>query len=167
MEQIILLNADYTFLNIINWKRAIKLLVKEKVEVIKNSEKVIRCLKENKPIPKIIRLLYMIQRIYKNTVPFSRKNIFIRDGHRCMYIHCWNHKDLTIDHIIPKSRGGKTTFENCVTCCRLCNWNKGNRTPSEAGMKLREQPRKLTIIEYLLKKAGGKEITEYIKSAII
>jgi 5-methylcytosine-specific restriction endonuclease McrA len=72
----------------------------------------------------------------------------VRDGFRCAY--CGDRRDrLSIDHIIPKSRGGKTTFENCVSACKTCNLKKGGRTPNEAGMFLRSKAYQPTISEFL------------------
>ena len=68
----------------------------------------------------------------------SRRNIFLRDEHTCQY--CGSRKDLTLDHVLPRSRGGTSTWENLVACCRECNLAKGRRTPEEAKMPLRRQP---------------------------
>ena len=76
----------------------------------------------------------------------SRKNLYARDGYRCQY--CGEEfaaKDLTLDHVMPKSQGGQSRWENLVACCQSCNRKKGNRTPSEAGMELLRTPRALTI----------------------
>jgi 5-methylcytosine-specific restriction endonuclease McrA len=87
-------------------------------------------------IPRVIQLVYY-ERPPRFRVRFSRKNIFMRDEYRCQY--CGQHfdpKELTLDHIIPTSRGGKNSWENVVCCCVECNKRKGNRTPEERGMRL-------------------------------
>lgn len=151
MESVILLNSDYSFLNVISWKRAVRLVVKGKVEVIKATDKIISNAEKTFQmlIPKVLRLVKLVRSIYKTRVPFSKRNILVRDEFTCLYC---GRKDqrLTIDHIIPKSRGGKTTFENCVASCKPCNNKKNNRTPREAGMFLKRQPTQPTIMEFFL-----------------
>jgi len=90
--------------------------------------------------PRVIRLL-TYERVPRNTVKFNRRNIFLRDGHRCQY--CGNRYSsprLSLDHVMPKSRGGADTWENIVCACLKCNVHKGGRTPAEAGMKLLQKP---------------------------
>ncbi|MEZ4246725.1 MAG: HNH endonuclease [Polyangiales bacterium] len=89
-------------------------------------------------VPTIL-LLREYNRIPRTPLRLSRRNVFLRDGNRCMY--CDDEEgELTIDHVLPKSRGGQSQWENLVACCRACNLAKGRRTPDEAGMKLREKP---------------------------
>ncbi len=149
MSHCILLNADYSFLNLVNWKRALCLLAKGKVEVVKDSRAtVLSSGGRIYRVPAVLRLIKLIRTIYRAGVAFSKRNIFVRDGFRCAY--CGDHRDrLSIDHIVPKSRGGKTTFENCVSACKTCNLKKGGRTPSEAGMFLRSKAYQPTISEFL------------------
>lgn len=160
MVRVVVLNQDYSYLNIISWRDAIKLMCLDKVEVIKFSDKVVRSATRTFTVPLILRLIKLVRIIYRNRVPFNHKNILIRDGYTCQY--CGSHDDLTVDHIIPKSRGGKDEFENCVAACYKCNNEKNDRTPREAGMSLMkksyDQP---TIMEFLtkkLKKMGADEL---------
>ena len=147
MERVIVLNGDYTFLNTINWKRAVCLVVKGKSEVVKYSDRILRTAGGAiMKCPLVIRLIKIIRSIYKSHVPFTKKNVMARDRHLCVY--CKSNKELTIDHVIPVSRGGKSTFENCVAACRPCNNKKGNRTPREAKMFLKRQPYAPTISEF-------------------
>ena len=147
MERVIVLNGDYTFLNTINWKRAVCLIVKGKSEVVKYSDRVLRTVNgEFMKFPLVIRLIKIIRSIYKSHVPFTKKNVMVRDRHLCVY--CKSNKELTIDHVIPASREGKSSFENCVTACKPCNNKKGNRTPREAKMFLKRQPYAPTISEF-------------------
>jgi 5-methylcytosine-specific restriction endonuclease McrA len=97
-------------------------------------------------LPLVIRLIKIIRSIYKSHVPFTKKNVMVRDRQLCVY--CKTNKELTIDHVIPVSRGGKSTFENCVTACKPCNNKKGSRTPREAKMFLKRQPYAPTISEF-------------------
>jgi 5-methylcytosine-specific restriction endonuclease McrA len=147
MERCVVLNGDYSFLNTINWKRAVCLVVSGKTEVIKYSDKVLRTVNgEFMKLPLVIKLIKIIRSIYKSHVPFTKKNVMVRDRYLCTY--CKSNKELTIDHVIPVSRGGKTSFENCTTACKPCNNKKGNRTPREAKMFLKQQPHAPTISEF-------------------
>jgi len=166
MERVILLNSDYSFLNTINWKKAMRLLAKGKVEVLTATDKILRSADRSWKlyIPKVLRLIKLVRQIYKTKVPFSKKNIIYRDKYICQY--CGKKEDkMTIDHIIPSSRGGKSTFENCVTSCKPCNNLKNNRTPNEARMVLKRQPFKPTIMEFInikMKLLGIDKILEEI-----
>lgn len=161
MNQCVLLNADYSFLNVVNWKRAMCMISKGKVQVLKHSERLIRTAEGIAiKVPAVMRLIKLIRTLYINRVPFSKKNVLIRDGFKCAY--CGeNHRKITIDHIIPKSRNGKTTFENCVSSCLPCNNKKGGKTPSEARMYLKVKAYQPTIAEFLqlkVKKLGINEV---------
>ena len=163
MTQCVLLNADYTFLNMVDWKRAMCLMVKGKVKVLKYSEKIIRIAEGAViKVPAVMRLIKLIRTLYRTRVPFSKKNIFVRDGFRCVYCGAENVR-LTIDHILPKSRGGKTDFENCVSSCKPCNNNKGSRTPREAGFFLKVRPYQPTISEFLRLKVKKLGINDTLK----
>jgi 5-methylcytosine-specific restriction endonuclease McrA len=161
---IIVLNTDYTFLNVVNWKQAIKLIVKGKVEVLEftsrileNAEKTIRII-----VPKIMRLVKMIRTLYKARVPYSKRNVFIRDKFVCAYCNKKVGKP-TADHVIPRSKGGKSNFDNVVTACRPCNADKMDRTPREAGMFMKYQPYQPTVMEFLqirLKNLGVKDVLD-------
>ncbi|UCF92050.1 MAG: HNH endonuclease [Desulfobacterales bacterium] len=161
MTQCVLLNADYTFLNLIHWKRAICLLAKGKVEVIRDSENTVRCSSGIElRIPAVMKLVKLIRTIYRTGVSYNKKNVLIRDGFKCAYCGARNER-LTVDHIVPKSRGGHDTFENCVAACRPCNRKKGHRTPREANMFLKMRPYQPTISEFLrlrLKRLGINDI---------
>jgi 5-methylcytosine-specific restriction endonuclease McrA len=138
-------------------------MVKQKAEVLQYSEKVlVNC--EGKvitKIPLVMRLIKIIRMIYKNRVPFSKKNVFIRDKFRCGY--CGSNQDLTVDHVMPASRGGKNTFENCISACRPCNNKKGHRTPSEARMYLSHQPYAPTISEFIAIKMKQLGVDQILK----
>lgn len=151
MERVILLNSDYSFLNVISWKRAIRLMVKGKVEIVKASERVISNAERTVEIklPKVLRLMELVKSIYKNRVPFSKKNVFVRDDFTCAYCGRTDRR-LTIDHVVPKSKGGITSFENCVASCKPCNNRKNNRTPREANMVLQCKPHTPTIMEFFV-----------------
>ena len=163
---VIVLNADYQFLNFCNWKRALALVNSGKAEVLKASEKVIKNFAGTFTfaIPYVIKLVKLVRMVYKRRVPWSKRNVFIRDNNTCQYCGKENLKRPELEHVIPKSKGGKNTFENCVTACKECNRAKGDRTPSEAGMYLKKQPVQPTINEFLMNKLknskNGKAVIE-------
>jgi len=166
MQRCIILNGDYSFLNTVSWKRAICLLIKEKAEVLKESDRIIRN-GEGKVIfkvPLVLKLIKVIRMIYKNRVPFTKRNIMVRDKYKCMY--CGSPNNLTIDHVIPISQGGKSSFNNCVACCRFCNCKKSGRTPSEAKMFLTRQPYSPTISEFLRLKMEKLKINDLLKEIL-
>lgn len=137
METILVLNADYTPLNLTTAKRALLLILKGKAEIIKNDVDIFRSEKLIYQKPLIIRLLNYIKNKIKS-FKVNRNRIYRRDCYECAY--CGSKKSLTIDHIIPKSRHGKNTWDNLITCCLPCNLKKGDCTPEEAGMPLRYNP---------------------------
>jgi len=163
MTHCILLNADYSFLNVVNWQKAMCLMSKDKVQVLTYSQRIVRTaggllLK----VPAVVRLIKLIRSLYRSRVPFSKANILVRDGYRCAYCGSKREK-LTLDHIIPKSRGGSSTFENCVASCRPCNNHKGCRTPREAGMVLQIRSYQPTIAEFLQIKVRNLGINRVLK----
>lgn len=147
MQRVIVLNGDYSFLNMVSWKRAIALIMKGKTEVLKYSDKHINLVNGTKmKIPAVLRLIKIIRMIYRNKVPFSKKNVMIRDDFTCAY--CGTNQELTIDHIVPLYQKGKTNWENCITACRSCNNKKGKRTPREANMFPHKKAYCPTIMEF-------------------
>ncbi len=162
MNQCVLLNADYTFLNVVDWKRAMCLMAKGKVQVLKHSERIIRTAEGVLvKVPAVMKLIKIIRALYRSRVPFSKKNVLVRDGFRCAYCGD-NQSRLTIDHIIPKSRSGETSFENCVTACKPCNNRKGDRTPREVGIYLNVKTYQPTISEFLRLKAKNLGINDIL-----
>jgi 5-methylcytosine-specific restriction endonuclease McrA len=99
-------------------------------------------------------------------VPYSRKNILIRDAYTCQYCgNEFNSNELTIDHIVPKVQDGANDWTNIVACCRACNVRKGGRTPRQAGMQLVRKPFKPTIMEFInlyLKRRFGMGLSELL-----
>ncbi len=165
-EAVIVINASYEFLGLVSWQRAMGLLFSGKVEVIKESNRIVKTVTRTFHVPAVIRLVKFIRQIYKREVPFSRKNILVRDGYKCQYCgDDFNSGDLTVDHIIPKVQGGNNDWTNVVACCRSCNIRKGGRTPRQAGMQLVRKPFKPTIMEFInlyLKRRFGMELSEIL-----
>ncbi|MFC2082122.1 HNH endonuclease [Bacteroidota bacterium] len=134
-----LLNQSYEPLTICNVKKAIILIFLGKAELVTdNSHKSLRTVSKIFPWPSVIRLNAYIRLPYKKII-ITRKNILKRDRHRCAYCGRGD-LPLTLDHIIPKSRGGEDNWENLVSACLPCNNKKGDRTPEEAGMLLKIKP---------------------------
>lgn len=145
---VLVLNSSYEPLNITSWKRAIVLLLKEKAQVL--SDRVIRLLNYIKvPVSK-----------FANIRP-SRAMLYKRDNNKCQY--CGSTKHLTIDHVIPKCRGGDDSWENLVVACSTCNTKKANILLEQTGMKLSRKPKAPhNKIEFSLDRQNNSEWQEYI-----
>ena len=160
----IVLNGDFTYLCTVSWKRAINLVLSGKVKVLKYSDRVIKCVEKVIKAPAVVALIKIVRMVYRQKVPYSKKNVLVRDQYKCAYCGLKS-KALTIDHVIPRSKGGRTDFENCVACCKSCNDLKAARTPREASMVLKKRPFQPTISEFMrmkLKTSGLYEsLVEY------
>jgi 5-methylcytosine-specific restriction endonuclease McrA len=144
MEQTLLLNATYEPLRVVHWQKAVTLWCQGKVEIVAVHDREVRAVSFSFKLPSVIRLLRYV-RIKKrfDYVPFSRANIYARDGYSCQYCgQSFPTSELTFDHVVPVSRSGRKDWENIVTCCVSCNRRKGGRTPAEAGMRLVRPPRR-------------------------
>ena len=140
-ERTLVLDQSYQPLKIVHWTRAIAMWFQDKVEIISEYDGFVRSTSVVIKIPAVVRLLSAIRR-HKKPVKFSRVNIYARDGYCCMY--CGKKFPmgvLTYDHVVPRSQGGKTTWENIATACQKCNAKKAGRTPEQAGMKLIKTPK--------------------------
>jgi 5-methylcytosine-specific restriction endonuclease McrA len=113
-----------------------------KAERIEDSSRVFHSPSTVLTIPAVIRLQYFVRRPVPPSVSFNKKNIFRRDAYTCQYCGRNSGERMTIDHVIPKSQGGRTIWENVVSCCRACNLKKGNKRHTEVGMRLRRKPGK-------------------------
>ena len=135
---VLLLNANYEPLNVCTTRRAVGLLTKGKAEMLLNGRGYIHTVRVSIPRPSVIRLGYMIKRP-RPKVKLSKQEIFRRDNHTCQY--CGKKaKGLTIDHVVPRHRGGDHSWDNLVTACPECNRKKGGRTLQEAKMILLRLP---------------------------
>ena len=141
MSSVLVLNVTYEPLNVVSLRRAVVLLLKEKAEILEAAERRIRGERLSLPVPLVIRLVYYVRVPRRLNVPCTRRTVIIRDDYTCQY--CGDtppRSELTIDHVIPKVRGGKTTWDNVVCACQRCNLFKGSRTPPEANLALRSTP---------------------------
>ncbi|MBL7128224.1 MAG: HNH endonuclease [Ignavibacteria bacterium] len=150
--KVLVLNQNYEPITICNARRAIILTYLGKAEVISSvNNKVIRTVYRTFEYPSIVRLIIFVRVPFKKII-LSRKNIIRRDNHRCQF--CGASSNLTIDHIIPKSRGGEDTWENLTTACIKCNNKKGDRILEEAKMVLYNNPKKPSHITFIKNFAG-------------
>jgi 5-methylcytosine-specific restriction endonuclease McrA len=150
------LNAAYEPTGIVSARRAFVLLAKGAAVMEEVSEVQIRSGRQSHLVPSVIRLT-KYRRVPRRTRVISRRGILTRDHHTCAY--CGKVKggfELTLDHIIPRSRSGPSTWENLVACCQPCNNRKADRTPEEAGMKLLRKPLPYTVFSsrFILREAA-------------
>jgi 5-methylcytosine-specific restriction endonuclease McrA len=144
-KPVLVLNASYEPINICAARRALVLVMKGVAAPEEFSALLVRSARAALQLPSVIRLLGY-RRIPHQTRALSRKNILMRDRYTCQYCgRTLPSSDLTLDHVIPRSRSGETTWENLVACCHACNNRKGNQTPEEVGMKLIRQPRPFSL----------------------
>ena len=148
----LVLNAGYEPLNTVSWQRAVCLVLLYKAEVVEESDKMIRSLKRSIALPKIIRLhAYISPYQIMGKAKCNRKNVLIRDKNICQYCGVTlSAKTATVDHIIPKSKGGKSSFMNLVACCTKCKNKKADRELKKSGLRLLSKPYKPDSSELLL-----------------
>lgn len=146
-KRVLVLNLDHSPVAVVSVQKAITLTLQEKANVLTTYDLLkIRTVSRSFEYPAVIRLNH-----YKN-IPYrgvllNRINLFRRDNGECQY--CGSKRHLTIDHVVPKSKGGKTSWTNLITACNRCNVNKGDKTPEQAGMNLRTLPFKPTLTFFL------------------
>lgn len=196
---VLLLNRNYQALRVIDVQRTFKLLIEDRAEVLEVEEDAngharyynfgfadwaelsrfkaefepdqhdwIRTVRCTFAIPRIIRL-FGYDRLPKQTVRLSRRNVFARDGNRCQYCgRRFPTNELSLDHVFPRTQGGKTTWDNLVCCCVKCNVRKGGRTPEQANMKLHTkpvQPKRAPVIDICLGQPRYKSWKQFLSSA--
>jgi len=154
MSHVLLLNADWSPLRFISDIRALRLLMKGRAEVITLEEtpsmwdEYYTTVSINFQVPATIRLNFRIS-INPTTVRFGKRILYNRDNWSCQYCNKkLSLNNITIDHIIPKCNGGKTTWKNCVVCCKLCNRDKGSKSLHEINMKLFKQPSEPKLVHF-------------------
>lgn len=135
--QTLVLDQGYQPINTVPWTKAMLYIAKGKVDVLEEYEQEVHF---NLGMPAVVRIRHKID-AQKKRIKFSRQNVLARDRFRCQYCGA-SGRDvvLTFDHVIPRSRGGRTEWSNIVMACQECNATKADRTPKEAGMRLRTQP---------------------------
>ncbi len=162
--RVLLLNGStWEPLDVISIPRAINLVLSGKAIVVEESGRFLRTVHDRFPVPSVIALRYYVN-VPRRQAKWSRKGVLMRDNYTCIYCgvrpgdtsrgRVVSKRDFTVDHIIPKSRGGVDGWTNTACACYSCNHRKGNRLPSEAGMKLRWEP-KTPRTNYLVIKIGS------------
>lgn len=144
--QVLVLNTTYEPLAVVSLKRAMRLLITRKAEVIEAGANPLRSAREQIATPLVVRLLRYVRTRRLRRPQVSRALVITRDGETCQY--CGRQPgraELTLDHVVPRAQGGPTSWENVVAACRACNATKADRTPEQAGMVLRSTPRPLVI----------------------
>ena len=137
--RVLILNASYEPLHVCSVKRAVALLMHDVAERTEDSAKILRSPSQVFAVPSVIRLKKYVRRPPNQKVAFNRKNVFRRDDNTCQYCGIKSN-ELTLDHVLPRSRGGRTSWENVAACCKKCNAKKRDRTPEEANMLLKRKP---------------------------
>ena len=138
----LVLNASYEPLRIISWQKALIMWFQEKVEILEYHSALVRSVSESFKLPSVLRLKTYVRPKKIDGVRFCRENVYIRDNYTCQYCAVkFSYKELTIDHVVPASKGGPKTWTNVVTACRGCNQKKADRTPEKAKMPLLKPPR--------------------------
>ncbi len=144
-KPVLVLNASYEPINICAARRALVLVLKGVASAEEESTLHVHSARNIVKLPSVIRLLEY-RRIPHQTRALSRKNILMRDRYTCQYCHrTLPSAELTLDHVVPRSRSGESNWENLVACCNPCNNRKGSRTPDEAGMRLARPPRPFSL----------------------
>lgn len=146
-QKVLILNGDYRALSICSVYKAFLLVYLDKAEIVNKAQNAyLHTVNKAYEIPSVIKLHKYVSIPYKG-VMMSRQNIFKRDGMKCVY--CSSKNDLTLDHVLPRSRGGGTNWNNLVTACKNCNARKGDYLPDEIGMELPFKPFKPSFIMFL------------------
>tara|TARA_B110000444_G_scaffold253948_1_gene285638 strand:+ start:343 stop:879 length:537 start_codon:yes stop_codon:yes gene_type:complete len=154
-RDVLVLNANYVPLTICSAKRAICLNYLKKIEILVNYDEIIRSPTTAFNLPSVIKTMEYIN--FNNiTVDLTRKNILVRDDYTCQYCSIRNHY-LTIDHIIPKFRGGQEAWDNLVVACKPCNQKKGIKSLAESNMELIKLPKRPNRIQYFQKFVKQKQ----------
>lgn len=149
--RVLVLNASYEPLQLISVRRAVVLLLQEKAELVEATEQQLRARQIAFDVPLVIRLVRYIRIPRRLKLPCSRRGVFARDRETCQYCGVQpGRAQLTMDHVVPRSQGGQTTWDNVVTACRDCNHRKGGRTPEQAGMLLQITPRQPQYVAFAL-----------------
>ncbi len=148
MSEVLVLNFTYEAMNITSFQRAVKLLFAGKAEIVHNRDRFISSTQFQMRLPSIIRMLYYVRRPMQR-VSLTKKNVLIRDDYTCQYCGVRGEKLMTVDHVVPRSRGGPSTWENLVCACMRCNNRKNNRAAADCNMTLMRKPRQPKYIPWI------------------
>lgn len=144
MDHILILSAAYVPLGLVHWTKAISLLWQDKASVVEEGTRVVRSPSVELTVPSVLRL-HRVVPYRRPRIPLNRRNLVRRDGGRCQYCgRAFPLRELSVDHVLPRSRGGRTEWSNVVAACHRCNNRKADRTPEEAGLRLARRPARPT-----------------------
>jgi 5-methylcytosine-specific restriction endonuclease McrA len=159
---VLVLNASFQPLQILNMRKVLKLVVKGTVEVIKHVDgKTISSSHLEYPLPSVVRLHRYVN-YHPKPAPFSKRNVLIRDKFTCQYCGVVSGQKMTIDHVVPTSKGGLNTWENTVACCGPCNAKKDDQSLKVSGMTLKKLPRKPTPYLFMKAVSAHRDWDEFI-----
>ncbi|WP_049577562.1 HNH endonuclease [Streptomyces sp. SBT349] len=155
MRQTLVLNASYEPLSTVSLRRAVVLVIQQKAMVEHAHPGLrVRAAAVDLPVPQVIRLRRFVKVPFRQRAPWSRRGVLVRDRHRCAYC---GRRATTIDHVVPRSHGGRDTWLNTVAACAEDNHRKAARTPAQAGMRLLSQPFEPTPADTLLLALGAQD----------
>ena len=147
--KVLILNQTFEPLHVCSARRAVILLFAGKAERVEDTSRIIRSPSTALLLPSVIRLHRYVRKPARPSIAFNKKNILKRDAQTCQYCGRNGGERMTIDHVIPKSLGGRTVWENVVSACRACNLKKGNKPLELAGMRLLHRPTKPLSVFFL------------------
>src|SRR5688572_5633321 len=151
MARALVLNATYEPLSVVPSRRAVVLVMRGRAVPVVDRDLTWSSERTTITVPSVVRLTYYVKVPYRHSVPVTRRAVFGRDGYTCQY--CGGQAE-SIDHVLPRSRGGEHTWENVVACCRTCNMRKGDRLPQEAGLVLQVKPQAPRNYAWIYASAG-------------
>ncbi|MCT2594837.1 HNH endonuclease [Streptomyces sp. N2-109] len=156
MRETLVLNASFEPLSTVSLRRAVVLVMQDKAVVEHAHPGMrLRAASVDLPVPQVIRLCRYVRVPFRQRAPWSRRGVLVRDRHRCAYC---GRRATTVDHVVPRSRGGGDTWLNTVAACTTDNHRKADRTPPQAGMKLLVQPFEPTPADTLLLALGLRDV---------
>jgi 5-methylcytosine-specific restriction endonuclease McrA len=151
MVRALVLNATYEPLSVVPTRRAVVLVMRGRAISVVDRDETWYSERATVSVPSVVKLTSFVKVPYRRSVPVTRRAVFGRDGHVCQY--CGDQAE-SIDHVLPRSRGGHHSWDNVVACCRSCNMRKGNRLPREAGMALHAKPQAPRHYAWIYASAG-------------
>jgi 5-methylcytosine-specific restriction endonuclease McrA len=154
-RQVLVLNQNYLPMTVCNAKKAVTMIYRGRAEVIEQDNILIRSVSWSIPMPLVVRIGVYV-RVPVKRVELTRKNVIKRDGHQCQYCGVKN-TSMTVDHVVPKAKGGGDSWENLVCACVRCNNTKGGNTPEQASMKLLRKPKRPSRLAFIQHFVGVKD----------
>lgn len=151
MARALVLNSTYEPLAVVGSRRAVVLVLNGRAAVVAVNGEVWHSERHSLSVPTVVRLHRFVRVPFERDIPVTRRAIFGRDEHRCQY--CGNAAE-SLDHVVPRSRGGEHSWDNVVACCRRCNLRKGDRLPGDVGLSLIRRPQRPLRFGWVYASAG-------------